>query len=77
VLHGEEHGHATSTIPWRRGDLAGDAAGSRSGHRRDALVDVRGYGKSSRPPEMDQPAASNGPIVRTATAVKDVGTAVD
>jgi pimeloyl-ACP methyl ester carboxylesterase len=41
------------------------------------LVDVRGYGKSSRPPEMDQPASANAPIVRTATAVKDVGTAVD
>ena len=41
------------------------------------LVDVRGYGKSSRPPEMDQPAIANPPIVRTATAVKDVGTAVD
>ena len=41
------------------------------------LVDVRGYGKSSRPPEMDQPAGANAPIVRTVTAVKDVGTAVD
>jgi len=28
------------------------------------LVDVRGYGKSTRPPEMDQPAAANEPIVR-------------
>ena len=41
------------------------------------LVDVRGYGRSTRPAEMDQPAADNGPIVRTETAVKDVGTAVD
>ena len=41
------------------------------------LVDVRGYGKSTRPPEMDKPPADNEPIVRTATAVKDVGTAVD
>jgi pimeloyl-ACP methyl ester carboxylesterase len=41
------------------------------------LVDVRGYGKSTRPPEMDRPAADNGPIVRTETAVKDVGTVVD
>lgn len=40
------------------------------------MMDVRGYGKSSRPPEMDQPAARNGPIVRTDTAVKDVGAAV-
>src|SRR5437588_2655294 len=41
------------------------------------LVDVRGYGKSTRPREMDQPADQNGPIVRTETAVKDVGSAVD
>lgn len=41
------------------------------------LVDLRGYGKSTRPPEMDSPAAENFPIVRTETAVKDVGSAVD
>ncbi len=41
------------------------------------LVDVRGYGRSTRPPEMDQPAASNPPIVTTDVAVKDVGSAVD
>lgn len=39
------------------------------------LVDVRGYGQSTRPPEMDKPAADNEPIVRTETAVKDVGAA--
>ncbi len=36
-----------------------------------------GYGRSTRPPEMDQPPEQNEPIVRTATAVKDVGAAVD
>ena len=41
------------------------------------LVDLRGYGKSTRPPEMDKPAADNEPMVRTETAVKDVGAAVD
>ena len=41
------------------------------------LVDLRGYGKSTRPSEMDKPAADNEPIVRTETAVKDVGAAVD
>jgi len=41
------------------------------------LVDVRGYGRSTRPPEMDKPAADGDPIVRTETAVKDVGAAVD
>ena len=41
------------------------------------LVDLRGYGKSTRPPEMDRPAADNEPIVRTETAIRDVGAAVD
>jgi pimeloyl-ACP methyl ester carboxylesterase len=41
------------------------------------MVDVRGYGKSSRPPEMDQPAANNKPIVNTDTAARDYGSAVD
>jgi pimeloyl-ACP methyl ester carboxylesterase len=41
------------------------------------LVDVRGYGASTRPPEMDQPPADNKPIVDTAIAAKDVGAAVD
>jgi pimeloyl-ACP methyl ester carboxylesterase len=41
------------------------------------LVDVRGFGLSTRPPEMDQPAASNPPIVTTDVAVKDVGSAID
>ncbi|XSC43254.1 alpha/beta hydrolase [Bradyrhizobium sp. RDT10] len=40
------------------------------------LVDVRGYGRSTRPPEMDQPAASNPPIVTTDVAVRDVGSAI-
>jgi pimeloyl-ACP methyl ester carboxylesterase len=41
------------------------------------LVDLRGYGRSTRPPEMDLPPEQNAPLVRTATAVKDVGAAVD
>jgi pimeloyl-ACP methyl ester carboxylesterase len=41
------------------------------------LVDVRGYGGSTRPAEMDVPASENKPIVDTPTAVKDVGSAVN
>ncbi len=41
------------------------------------LVDLRGYGKSTRPPEMDKPAGDNDPIVRTETAIKDVSAAVE
>ena len=40
------------------------------------LVDVRGYGRSTRPPEMDRPAAENPPVVRTDVAVRDVADAV-
>jgi len=41
------------------------------------LVDVRGYGGSTRPPQMDQPPAANPPFATTAEAVRDVGAAVD
>jgi pimeloyl-ACP methyl ester carboxylesterase len=41
------------------------------------LVDVRGYGRSDRPPEMSVAPDQNPPIVRTETAVRDVGSAVD
>jgi pimeloyl-ACP methyl ester carboxylesterase len=41
------------------------------------LIDVRGYGRSTRPREMERPAQENEPLVRTSTAVKDVGSAVD
>lgn len=41
------------------------------------LVDLPGYGFSSRPKQMDQPAADNPPFMRTADAAKAVGVAVD
>jgi len=41
------------------------------------LVDVRGYGRSTRPPQMDQPADRNEPFAGSATAVKDVAAAVE
>jgi pimeloyl-ACP methyl ester carboxylesterase len=41
------------------------------------LVDVRGYGRSTRPKEMSEPAEKNPPIVRTAVAASDVGAAVE
>jgi pimeloyl-ACP methyl ester carboxylesterase len=41
------------------------------------LVDLRGYGRSSRPPQMDQPPQNNPPLERTKDAVNDVGSAVD
>jgi pimeloyl-ACP methyl ester carboxylesterase len=41
------------------------------------LVDIRGYGRSDRPPEMSVAPDKNLPLVRTETAVSDVGSAVD
>jgi pimeloyl-ACP methyl ester carboxylesterase len=41
------------------------------------LVDLRGYGKSTRPPEMADKPEANPPIVRGETAVRDIGAAVD
>ena len=41
------------------------------------LLDLRGYGKSTRPKEMSEDPKSNPPIVRGDTAVKDIGTVVD
>src|ERR1700730_1252774 len=41
------------------------------------LVDVRGYGRSTRPAEMNQPPAANKPIVSTKVAAHDLGMAVD
>jgi len=40
-------------------------------------LDIRGYGGSTRPPEMDAPAKENKPIVRADVAVKDIAAAVD
>jgi pimeloyl-ACP methyl ester carboxylesterase len=41
------------------------------------LIDLRGYGKSSRPKEMGEDPKANPPLVRGDTAVKDIGTVVD
>lgn len=41
------------------------------------LVDVRGYGRSTRPPEMARPPEENAPIVTTNVAVRDVGSAIE
>jgi pimeloyl-ACP methyl ester carboxylesterase len=41
------------------------------------LMDIRGYGASTRPPEMNVPPAENAPIVSTDVAVCDFGSAVE
>ncbi len=41
------------------------------------LLDLRGYGKSTRPPEMADKPDANPPLVRGDTAVKDISSVVD
>src|SRR5215210_4667529 len=41
------------------------------------LLDLRGYGKSTRPKEMEEDPKANPPIVRGDTAVRDIGSVVD
>jgi pimeloyl-ACP methyl ester carboxylesterase len=41
------------------------------------LLDVRGYGRSTRPPQMDAAAEANPPFADTATARRDVDAVVD
>jgi pimeloyl-ACP methyl ester carboxylesterase len=41
------------------------------------LVNIRGYSRSSKPPEMSEPPEKNEPLVRTDTAVRDVAAAVE
>jgi pimeloyl-ACP methyl ester carboxylesterase len=38
-------------------------------------LDLRGYGRSTRPPEMSQPPEANPPLVRGEQAVQDIATA--
>ena len=41
------------------------------------LVDVRSYGRSTRPPEMDEPPEANKPIATSEEAGADLAAAVD
>jgi pimeloyl-ACP methyl ester carboxylesterase len=41
------------------------------------LLDLRGYGRSTRPKEMSEDPKANPPLVRNDTAIKDIGTVVD
>ena len=41
------------------------------------LLDVRGYGASTRPPQMDRPASENPPFAGTEEAMRDVDAVVE
>ena len=56
------------------GSLAADLAGERLAVY---IVDLRGYGASTRPVGMSKPRAASTPLVRSGAAVRDLGAAVD
>lgn len=75
LLHGARvPGVASFDLPVPGGSLAADLA--RAGHR-VYLMDARGYGSSTRPPELSEPAAANPPAVRSDAVVRDVSAVVD
>lgn len=41
------------------------------------LLDLRGYGRSTRPPEMEQPAAQNPPLTTGAVGQRDLDAVID
>ena len=63
LLHGARvPGLASFDLPVPNGSLAGDLA--EAGHI-VYVMDVRGYGRSTRPPEMSEPPDANPPLVRS------------
>lgn len=52
-------------------------AAVRGSGRAAVAVDVRGYGDSERPPELEAPADEHGPVVRASTAARDVASALE
>jgi pimeloyl-ACP methyl ester carboxylesterase len=75
LLHGARApGVASFDLPVPGGSLAEDLAAA--GHP-TFLMDARGYGASTRPPEMSDPPEAHSPLVRSAEVARDVAAVVD
>lgn len=75
LVHGARvPGLASFDLPVPGGSLAEDLA--RAGYP-VYIMDVRGYGHSTRPPEMSEPRDANAPLVRSTEAVRDIAAVVD
>lgn len=75
LVHGARvPGLASFDLPVPGGSLAADLAAA--GHR-VYILDLRGYGGSSRPAAMEQPRADAAPLMRTDDAVADIAAAMD
>ena len=74
LVHGARvPGIGSFDLPVAGGSLAADLAAA--GHP-VYILDLRGYGRSSRPAAMSQPASSSAPLMRTDDAVADIAAAV-
>ena len=72
-VHGATYGGRSAFDPTGFSWLASVASSGRAAY----AVDLRGYGDSGRPPELDRPADENEPVVRASTAAGDVATALE
>src|SRR5262249_34792649 len=75
LVHGARvPGIASFDLPVPGGSLAADLA---ENGLCAYVIDIRGYGQSTRPQEMNEPAKDHPPLVRSAEAVEDIDTAID
>lgn len=75
LVHGARvPGVASFDLPVSGGSLAADLANQGFCVY---VIDVRGYGQSTRPPQMSQPPDTNPPLVRSVEAAADIDAAVD
>lgn len=75
LIHGARvPGIASFDLPIAGGSLAADLAAA--GHL-VYILDLYGYGASSRPAAMDQAPTTSSPLMRTADALADIAAAVD
>ncbi len=75
LLHGARvPGVASFDLDVPNASLAADLASN--GHV-VYVMDARGYGKSSRPPAMEQPPKENPPLARSSEVVRDIAAVVE
>lgn len=74
VHGGGPGGLASFDLPVPGYSVAGDLA--RAGHAA-FVMDVRGWGRSTRPAALDQPVDANPPAVRSDEAVRDIAAVID
>ena len=71
-VHGATYGGRSAFAPEGFSWLEAVASAGRAAY----APDVRGYGDSETPPELDAPAERNPPVVRASTAARDVAAVV-